>query len=57
MATGAEPSFHLIGFLAAVSATALRAFKSVLQVTLACTAARITLCVYVCMHACVCGHS
>ena len=32
MATGAEPSFHLLGFLAAVGATSLRAFKSVLQV-------------------------
>ncbi|KAK9803098.1 hypothetical protein WJX73_002140 [Symbiochloris irregularis] len=31
MATGAEPSFHMIGFVAAVAATALRAFKSVLQ--------------------------
>lgn len=32
MATGAEPSFNLVGFGAAVGATALRAFKSVLQV-------------------------
>lgn len=31
MATGAEPSFNLVGFGAAVGATALRAFKSVLQ--------------------------
>jgi hypothetical protein len=29
---GTEPSFHLIGFLAAVFATAARAFKSILQV-------------------------
>ena len=31
MASGGEPSFHLIGFLACVGATAARAFKSVLQ--------------------------
>lgn len=28
IASGAEPSFHLFGFLTAISATALRAFKS-----------------------------
>ena len=32
MATGFEPSFHLIGFTACMLATALRAFKTVLQV-------------------------
>ncbi|KAF7845414.1 putative sugar phosphate/phosphate translocator [Senna tora] len=31
IATGGEPSFHLFGFLICVSATAARAFKSVLQ--------------------------
>ena len=31
VASGGEPSFHLIGFLACVGATAARAFKSVLQ--------------------------
>ncbi|XP_054782353.1 probable sugar phosphate/phosphate translocator At3g11320 [Prosopis cineraria] len=31
IATGGEPSFHLFGFLVCVSATAARAFKSVLQ--------------------------
>ena len=33
IATGAEPSFNLAGFAAAVTATAARAFKSVLQVS------------------------
>lgn len=33
IATGAEPSFNLAGFGAAVTATAARAFKSVLQVS------------------------
>ena len=32
VATGGEPLFHIIGFLAALSATCGRAFKSVLQV-------------------------
>lgn len=32
IATGAEPSFNLAGFSAAVVATSARAFKSVLQV-------------------------
>ena len=32
VATGFEPSFHLIGFAACMLATALRAFKTVLQV-------------------------
>jgi drug/metabolite transporter (DMT)-like permease len=31
IASGFEPSFHLFGFLTCMSATALRAFKSVLQ--------------------------
>lgn len=31
IASGAEPLFHMLGFLAAISATAARAFKSVLQ--------------------------
>ncbi|XP_028783633.1 probable sugar phosphate/phosphate translocator At3g11320 [Neltuma alba] len=31
IATGGEPNFHLLGFLICVSATAARAFKSVLQ--------------------------
>lgn len=31
VATGGEPSFHLLGFIVCVSATAGRAFKSVLQ--------------------------
>lgn len=34
IATGAEPSFNLAGFSAAVVATSARAFKSVLQVWL-----------------------
>ncbi|XWS55573.1 hypothetical protein CRYUN_Cryun09bG0011900 [Craigia yunnanensis] len=34
IASGAEPSFHLFGFLMCVSATASRAFKSVLQAIL-----------------------
>lgn len=33
IATGAEPSFNLAGFGAAVTATGARAFKSVLQVS------------------------
>lgn len=33
IATGAEPSFHVVGFAATVGATALRALKTVLQVT------------------------
>ena len=32
MASGGEPLFNLFGFLAAITATAARAFKSVLQV-------------------------
>ncbi len=33
IATGAEPSFHLFGFAATVSATSLRALKTVMQVS------------------------
>ena len=33
MATRAEPSFHLLGFMLAVGATCARAFKSILQVS------------------------
>ena len=32
IATGFEPSFHMLGFLVCVSATALRGFKTVFQV-------------------------
>lgn len=32
IATGAEPSFHLLGFAVTVAATALRALKTVMQV-------------------------
>ena len=32
VATGAEPSFNLLGFVATVAATALRGLKTVLQV-------------------------
>lgn len=32
VATGAEPSFHLLGFLACLVATIMRALKSVIQV-------------------------
>ena len=34
VATRAEPSFHLLGFLLSVGATCARAFKSILQVSL-----------------------
>jgi drug/metabolite transporter (DMT)-like permease len=32
IATGAEPSFHVVGFAATVGATVLRALKTVIQV-------------------------
>lgn len=32
IATGGEPSFHVLGFAATVGATALRALKTVMQV-------------------------
>lgn len=33
IATGAEPSFHVVGFAATLSATVLRALKTVIQVS------------------------
>lgn len=36
VATGGEPSFHVLGFAATIGATALRALKTVMQVSNIC---------------------